>query len=497
MVSSSLGRLRLVAALALSLGAAPLALPLHAQITTAEYVARRDSLAARLDSGIVVAFGGRTPVTDFGTFFQLPGFRYLTGYLEPDAALVILVRGGQPRSTLFVTPSDPRRAFYYGFRPDSATIARTLGLESRAFASFGAMFDSLVTANSTLPVYQLPDVESADFARADSLTRGQQWMKAFWEGHPDLVLRDATPVVDRLRARKSPAELALIKRATEISAEGHRAVLSAPEPRHEYEWAAVLEYTFKQLGAARPAYGSIVGAGKNGTELHYMKNDGPARPGDLVVMDAGAEYDGYSADITRTVPVSGRFTPEQRAIYQLVRDAQAAAERESKPGGSAQVALDSSIAVRARGLAKLGLIDSVNAMVDLPWRADCARTPVQCTQANLWMIHGISHGIGLAVHDPAQFYEGDRTFKRGDAFTIEPGIYISTRSLDALPDTPRNRAWIARVRPLVEKYENTGVRIEDSYIITEAGVERVSAKAPREIAEIEALMKNRGARVLP
>ena len=109
MVSSSFGRLRLAAALALSAIAVPLALPLHAQITTAEYTARRDSLAARIDSGIVVAFGGRNPVTDFGTFFQLPGFRYLTGYLEPDAALVILVRGGHPQSTLFVTPADPRR----------------------------------------------------------------------------------------------------------------------------------------------------------------------------------------------------------------------------------------------------------------------------------------------------------------------------------------------------------------------------------------------------
>ncbi|HEY9429590.1 MAG TPA: aminopeptidase P N-terminal domain-containing protein, partial [Gemmatimonadaceae bacterium] len=114
MLPTSLGRLRLVAALALALVAAPLSLPLHAQITAAEYAARRDSLAARLDSGIVVAYGGRNPVTDFGTFFQLPGFRYLTGYLEPDAALIILIRDGQPRSTLFVTAADPRRAFYYG-----------------------------------------------------------------------------------------------------------------------------------------------------------------------------------------------------------------------------------------------------------------------------------------------------------------------------------------------------------------------------------------------
>jgi Xaa-Pro aminopeptidase len=495
MPSGSLDRLRLTAALALLAVAAPL--PLHAQITTAEYAARRDSLAARLDSGIVVAFGGRKPVTDFGPLFQLPGFRYLTGYLEPDAALVILVRDGRQRSTLFVTPADPRRAFYYGFRPDSTTIARTLGLDARPIESFGAVLDSLVTAHGALPVYELPDVEDQDFAREDSLTRGQQWMTAFVEGHPDVTLRDATPVVNQLRARKSPAELALLRRAAEISAEGHRAVLSAPEPRHEYELAAVLEYTFKRLGAERPAYGSIVGAGVNGTQLHYMKDDGPARPGDLVVMDAAAEYNGYAADITRTIPVSGTFTAEQRAIYQIVRDAQAAAEREVRPGGSAQASLDSSIAVRARGLAKLGLIDSANAMIDPPWRANCKRVPTQCTQANLWMIHGISHGLGLAVHDPAQFYEGDRTYQPGDVFTIEPGIYISTRALDALPDTPRNRAWVARVRPLVTKYENTGVRIEDDYIVTKNGVERISTKAPREIDEIEAAMRNRPARVVP
>jgi Xaa-Pro aminopeptidase len=499
MPSASLRLPRHTAAIALSFVAISLALPLRlrAQITSGEYAARRDSLAARLDSGIVVAFGGRNPVTDFGTFFQLPGFRYLTGYLEPDAALIIEVRGGHPRSTLFITPADPRRAFYYGFRPDSAAIARDLGLDSRAFDSFGTVLDSLVTANRTLPVYHLPDVEDQDFAQADTLTRGQQWMKAFAHGHPDLMLHDVTPVVDRLRARKSRAELALLRRAAEISAAGHRAVLSAPEPRHEYEWAAVLEYTFKRLGAARPSYGSIVGAGVNGTQLHYMKDDGPARPGDLVVMDAAAEYEGYAADITRTIPVSGTFTPEQREIYQLVRDAQAAAEREVRPGGSASASLDSSIAVRARGLVKLGLIDSANAMIDPPWRADCKRTPTQCTQANLWMIHGISHGLGLAVHDPAQFYEGDGTYQPGDVFTIEPGIYISTRALDALPDTPRNRAWKERVRPMVQKYENTGVRIEDDYIVTESGVERITTQAPREIRAIEAIMKSRVARTLP
>jgi Xaa-Pro aminopeptidase len=310
-------------------------------------------------------------------------------------------------------------------------------------------------------------------------------------------VKDAQPALDQLRARKSPAEIALLKRAAEISAEGHRVVMQSAEPRHEYEIAALIEYTFRRLGAERPAYGSIVGAGVNGTQLHYMKDSAAARPGDLVVIDAAAEYHGYAADITRTLPVSGTFTPAQRAIYQLVRDAQAAAERVAKPGALAQVAEDSSFAVRARGLAALGLIDSVNATIDAPWAPMCATTPRACTQAYLWMIHGISHGLGLAVHDPAQFYYGNRVYQPGDAFTIEPGIYLSTRALTALPDTPRNRAYIARVRPLLQKYENTGVRIEDDYVVTQNGVERISAGAPREIAEIEALARLRGQKPVP
>ena len=483
---------RSVLAGALLIGAAA---TLRAQITPAEYAARRDSLASRIGEGVVVAIGGRTPVTDFGTFYQLPAFHYLTAYDEPDAAFVLVARGGRGTGTLFVTPVDPRRAFYYGFRPDSAAIARSLNLASRPFASLGGFVDSLVGAG--LPLYTLADFEDADFARADSLTRGQQFVRGIVSRHPSVVVKDAHAIVDQLRARKTPGEVALLKRAAEISAEGHRVVMQAQAPQHEYEIAALIEYTFKRLGAERAAYGSIVGAGVNGTQLHYMKDTAAARPGDLVVIDAAAEYRGYAADITRTLPVSGTFTPAQRAVYQLVRDAQAAAEQVAKPGASARAAEDSSFAVRARGLAALGLIDSVNATIDPPWAPMCANNPRACTQAYLWTIHGISHGLGLAVHDPAQFYYGDRTFQPGDAFTIEPGIYISTRSLAALPDTPRNRAFIARVRPIVARYENTGVRIEDDYVVTQNGVERISAGAPREIAEIEALAKLRGARPVP
>ena len=467
------------------IGTAP---ALHAQIGEAEFAARRDSLARRVGNGVVIAFGGRTPITDFGPFHQLPAFHYLTNFDEPDAAMVMTVRNGQGATTLFITPADPRAAFYYGWRPDSAAVRKQHGLAARAFSTIATVADSLVSTG--LPLYTLDDFEDADFARADSLTRGRMFVRELTARHPGLVVKNAHPIVDQLRARKSAAEIALLRRAAEISSEAHRATMTAPVPRHEYELQAVLEYTFTRLGGSRPAYGSIVGSGENGTQLHYMKDRGETNPGDLVVMDAATEYDGYAADITRTIPVSGTFTPAQRAMYQLVRDAQAVAERYSGPGKSEQAAQDSSVAVRARGLAALGLVESADATFDPPWNADCASAPAQCKQAMLWMIHGISHGLGLAVHDPAQFYYGDRVYQPGDVFTIEPGIYVSTRMLDALPDTPKNREFITKVKSAVARYENTGVRIEDDYVITPTGLERISS-APREIGEIEALMKNR------
>jgi Xaa-Pro aminopeptidase len=464
---------RLCAALLVLLVAAS---PALAQIPATEYAARRDSLAARVRNGVVVAFGGRTPVTDFGPFYQLPAFHYLTNFHEPDAAFVMVVRDGRGTSTLFLTPI-------------------TFGMQARSFAALPAVLDSL--AGARLPFLVLDDHESADFAAQDSLTRGKQFVRSFKAKHADAVeIRNGHPVVDELRARKSPAEMALIRRAAEISDEGHRAAMLAPQPNHEYEVQAALEGTFLRLGGARPGYGSIVGGGPNSLLLHYMRDRAAVKPGDVVLMDAATEYQGYSADVTRTIPVSGKYTPEQRAIYQLVLDAQKAAERNSKPGMSAPAAQDSSWDVRARGLAKLGLVESVDAELDLPWPADCKATPRACKQAMFWMIHGISHGIGLAVHDPAQFYAPDKLFKQGDAFTIEPGIYISRSMLDALPDTPRNRAFIAKVRPVVERYENTGVRIEDDYLITEKGLERISL-APREMEEIEALMAKRPPRLVP
>ena len=453
-------------------------------IPRSEYAARRDSLLARLDSGVVIALGAPDPV-GIRRWNQLPGFRYLTGFLEPNAALLLVKRGGSSTGTLYTASRDPRRALYDGFPPDSAAVAQQTGLSVRSLPAFRPAVDSLVAMG--LPVYDVRDFATADAASQDTLTRGSRLAADLAAGKPGLVVRSAHPALDSLRRRKSSAELALLRRAIAATVESHREALKSVKPgMWEYQLEALIESGFRRTGCDGPSFTSIIGSGPHSTQYHYQTNNRQMKAGDVVVMDVGASCGGYAADVTRTIPVSGRFTREQRAIYQLVRDAQASSERVAKPGASWQAWRDSTRAVEARGLARLGLIESPDATFDPPWAARCQTDKLYCTQAFLYMAHGLGHGIGLEVHDPPHPWVGTGTFQVGDVFTIEPGIYISTQLLDMLPDTPRNRAMIAKVRKTVERYQNTGVRIEDDYVITRDGVEWLS-KAPREITEIEAL----------
>jgi Xaa-Pro aminopeptidase len=217
------------------------------------------------------------------------------------------------------------------------------------------------------------------------------------------------------------------------------------------------------------------------------------RAGETVVMDIGAMYQGYAADVTRTAPVSGKWTADQRAIYDIVLAAQTAAANATRAGVRVQVGDSVVRAVEAAGLARLGLIESADATFDPPWAnaAACERRPLSCKQVYLFMAHGLGHGIGLEVHDAGGYsYSPTGSFQVGEVFTIEPGIYISTKLLDMLADTPKNRAFIAKVRPMVERYNNIGIRIEDDYVVRPDGLEWLS-KGPRTADEIEAAMKKR------
>ena len=471
--------------------AAALALPglAAAQVPAGEYAARRAALLAGVDSGVVLAYGAVEPVTHWPPFSQLPSFQYLTGHAEPNAALVLVKRAAGTTATLFVPPRNARQELYVGARVGPAEAAARTGLAGRPIAELRPTLDSLLAGG--LPLHVVSDVQTADFAAADTLTRGAALVAALRRDRPGLRVQSLDGAVLRLRARKSAAELALLRRATEISARAHAEAMRAAAPGcSEGEIQAVLEGTFRRLGAERPGYGSIVGSGPNALKLHWDVNDRTMQAGDLLLIDAAAALAHYSSDVTRTMPVSGRFTAEQRAVYDLVLAAQGAFVRQIRAGAPVAAASDSGRAVVAAGLARLGLIESPEARYDAA--APC-RDGV-CAQVGLFAWHGYGgHGIGLEVHDPAGYYFGERRFEPGDVFTVEPGIYVNPTVLDGLPDTPRNRAMRARLRPVMARYANVGVRIEDVYAVTERGVEWLSSGVPREADAVEALMRERPA----
>ena len=479
-------RLRLLTTplLALLLAAPPLA----AQIGQDEYAARRDSVAERLGEGVLIAFGAPSGDDYYFRLRQLPAFDYLTGYGEPDAAWVLVHDDAGVRHTLFTARPTVRTQLYNGFTESPESLADRTGATVRPRGELRAYVDSL--AATGLPFFELRDIRSYDTAEADSITLGGEFVAGLQARHPDLKVADVHRHVAELRARKSPAEVALLREAIAITDEAHRTALRTIEPgMREYQVQAAIEATFRSHGAGL-AFPGIVGSGPNSTTLHYVANDRRMEAGDVMVMDIGAHVEGYAADITRTVPVSGEFTADQRAIYDLVLAAQKAAEAAAQPGGPAGASLRASLEVRLQGLAELGLIESPDATYDPPWPVDCDARPDQCLQGMLFMIHGISHGIGLEVHDPAQFYFTG-SYQPGDVFTIEPGIYIQASVLDLLEDTPKNRAFLAAVRETVARYDDIGVRIEDDYLVTADGVERLSA-APREVEAIEAAMAEGG-----
>jgi Xaa-Pro aminopeptidase len=394
------------------------------------------------------------------------------------------VRNGRVAEAMLYAPTrDPRMQLYNGFLPESAAVARTLGLGLRSMDHLRPTLDARVKEG--LPVYSLHDVATRDAMR-DSLTRGARFLAG-------MQTRDAHRILDSLRVRKSPAEIALLRKAIDITMQGFRDAFRVIEPgRTEAVVQATVEHTWRMAGAQGPAFGGIVGSGPNSTSYHYRAGERVMNAGEVVVMDLGALYEGYAADVTRTAPVSGKWTADQRAIYDIVWEAQRAAERVTRAGVAVSVGDSAVRAVEGKGLARLGLIESPDATFDPPWASagSCERRPLSCKQVYLFMAHGLGHGIGLEVHDAGGYsYSPTGAFQVGDVFTIEPGIYISTKLLDMLPDTPRNRAFIAKVRPMVERYNNIGVRIEDDYLVTPAGLEWLS-RGPRTADEIEAAMNS-------
>jgi Xaa-Pro aminopeptidase len=283
-------------------------------------------------------------------------------------------------------------------------------------------------------------------------------------------IKDAAPVLAELRQIKTPYEQTILRKSLLISTEAHKAgMLTAAPGKWEYEVEAAIEEVYLRNGAMSWGYPSIVGSGPNATILHYNRSRRQMQPGDLLLVDAAANYQGLTGDVTRTYPISGRFGPTQREIYAIVFAAQEAGIAAAKAGNRASDIQSACDDVLRAGLVRLGLV-----------------TEPTGTQFKVWATHGVSHWIGVDVHDVGM---RTRPLAPGMAFTIEPGIYIRETALDDLPKTPENLAFIETVRAAVQKYKDIGVRIEDSFLLTDHGLENLSAGVPRTIEDIEKFLR--------
>jgi Xaa-Pro aminopeptidase len=452
------------------------AAPLWAQIPAGEYATRRTALAKRVPNGTILALGAAAPKEDYLHFSQTPDFAYLTGITEPDAALMMVVRDSTIASAvLFVSPRDPAAETWTGARLGTDGARQRTGLAARPTGDLPPNIDSVLVANRDTVLYVVADYLDQPYPGA-ILSRDHQVVTTLLAKRSAVAVRRVS--LDSLRGTKSLAELELIRKAAVITDLAHHEAMRALRPgMNEFEIQALVEYTFRRNGADRPSFTTVIGSGPNSTTLHYNTNDRFMHSGDLVVMDIGASYRGYAGDITRTVPVNGRFTPEQRDIYQAVLDAQKAWERRAAPGADPNAPANRPMI--GDRLTKLGLIEGPQATYD----CDTTGT-TQCDQVTLYTGGGYGHPVGLDVHDVSNG-------RMASPFTNEPGIYVRANLLtEIIPDTPRNRALKAKIAPAVQKYANIGVRIEDMYVHTETTLERLS-HAPREIDEIEALMRRR------
>jgi Xaa-Pro aminopeptidase len=288
---------------------------------------------------------------------------------------------------------------------------------------------------------------------------------------------DPAPILNQMRLIKNYGDWRMgMKKSIDISAEAHIEAIKSIEPgMYEYEVQAVFEYVFRKNGSPRDGYQCIVGSGANSTILHYNVNSRKMKAGDMVVMDCGAEYGYYSADITRSVPVSGKFTNEQKDLYQIVLAAQKAAIAMVRPGVR-KSQLDSTISdILGEGLVKLGLMKDKG-------------------HHRMFSLHGYAHWIGLEVHDVGAYTVNGRSvvLKPGMVFTVEPGLYVRPDVFDKMKERGYSEAEIERTRPVVEKYMYAGIRIEDDIVVTENGHRNLSAAVPREIDDIETLMREKG-----
>ena len=428
----------------------------------AVFAPRRARLAAGLAQGAAIVPTSPERVRNRDAHYPYrydSYFYYLTGFPEPDAVLVQLA-GVAPRSILFCRDKDLEREIWDGFRFGPAAAREIFGFdECFSITELDARMPQLLADQPALHCHLGSD------ERWDARVLG--WLNAVRAQvrsgvAAPAVIHELHGPLDEMRVFKDAHELTAMRRAAQISTVAHaRAMRAAKTAANEYEIEAELLHEFRRGGAQAPAYTPIVAGGANSCVLHYVSNDAPLRKGDLLLIDAGCEVDGYASDITRTFPVSGRYSPAQRDIYEMVLAAQAAAIAATRPGARWNEPHDAAVRVLAQGMIDFGLCHgSLDAVLE---NGDYRK----------FYMHRTGHWLGLDVHDAGEYkYEGEwRLLERGMVLTVEPGCYI--RAGEGVPAA----------------FENIGIRIEDDLLVTAHGHEILTDAAPKSVAAIESLMR--------
>ena len=460
-------RLATVALLALGTTSA------NAQDMKSEIAGRRAALARAIGEGTLVVMAAPEASISRNGYVPDQNYLYLTGLREPGGALVLKVHGGVGDAQLFVADKSPAAEVWTGTRLGVEGARAATGMNTASASGLAAAVRATLGSSDTLLVAN--DTSSGEPV-------GQLLHELRTSGRP-VVTRAATAPLRRLRAIKSPAELDLIRKAEQLTMLGFDAAVAATAPgRYEYELEAALKAGYRRNGADGPdGFPPIIAGGDNATTLHYETNDSKLPDNGMVLMDVGAGYHDYIADFTRTIPVNGKFSPDQRAFYQVVLDAQLKGDAAARARGNWAAVNDSARRTLAAGLTRLGLIESPDATFDpLPGENCLKGADGGCMQYFLYYMHSVGHGVGLDVHDPML-----PTLEPGTVFMIEMGAYVR-RNIDAIiAKTPRNATFLAKTAAARAKYAGWGARLEDEYFSTANGIEWTSPW-PRDPGEVEA-----------
>jgi Xaa-Pro aminopeptidase len=396
-------------------------------------------------------------------FRQDSDFYYLTGFPEPDAVAVIAPSKKKSPYQLFVRPRDAAMETWFGRREGIDGAVKNYGADKAySIERFAENLPKLLDGHEKL-YYRFGVDKDLDLQILKYLSA--QRVRRLKTPYPPHTIIDPTILLHEMRLHKTEDEIELMQRAADITAEAHiLAMQKTKAGMNESQIEAIIEHHFRMNGASGASYNSIVGGGENATILHYVENNRDLKDGELILIDAGCEYQGYAADITRTFPINGKFTEAQRDVYDIVLETEIACLEATKKGNTVKQRQDLSIELLTEGMKKLGLLKGKTK--DLIKKKSYLK----------YYMHGVGHYLGLDVHDAGRYFtdqsaKNSRPFEAGMVLTVEPGLYIAPGDKDA-----------------PAKYRGIGIRIEDDVLVTEEGNVNLTAKCPKHTEEIEQIM---------